>query len=209
MNFSDIDFGAIGDMMKNLSSEDMDHLNQMAEDMMSQMRPSEEEVPEVDYTEGLHLSEEYEQLPGTVLNQLEAAWDMENFYDPEEKADYSAAALFFAKALLQEAREKMYPVFRSVLPEETASSAVFRMRPASMSELKDYSGVLFDQQAIDHLVSEEFGTPEFWQAMKSLFVSTQTVLSRAEFDSIGLDDLAALKSLLLGQEGLLLLHQTL
>lgn len=108
MNFSDINFNKISEMLNNLSESEKEQIDTMANNMMNQMRertmPVEEEE-EIDFRQGLHLSDEYDALDGAILDHLEQAWDLEDFYDGEP-ADYSASVLFLQKALLKQLRLK-------------------------------------------------------------------------------------------------------
>jgi len=105
MKLSDIDFGAVSRMMNGLSDDERAQLDAMASDMIAGMQSrTEEEEPDVDYTEGLGLDEKYQQLNGRTLDFLEQAWDLEAFYEDSE-ADFSASVLFLQKALLSELRQ--------------------------------------------------------------------------------------------------------
>lgn len=211
MNLSDIDFSAIGNMLNNLSSDEKERLNNMADEMMQRMAPApEEEEPDVDFSEALHLDEELlNELPAKVLANLENAWDLEDFYEAvDPDADFSGSALFYTKALLELLRAKAYPVFRNVLSEEILASNPCR-KSAGMTSLADYTAVVFQPQAIHALVEEGFGTEGFWDQMKTLLVTMQTILSRAEFDRLTYEDLQAAKQMLLSDEGLKLLFTTL
>ena len=77
MKLSDIDFGAVSRMMNGLSDDERAQLDAMASDMIAGMQSrTEEEEPDVDYTEGLGLDEKYQQLNGRTLDFLEQAWDL-------------------------------------------------------------------------------------------------------------------------------------
>lgn len=107
MNFSDINFSRINEMLNNLSENEKEQIDAMANNMLNQMREqnTSQEEEETDFKEGLHLSEEYEKLDGGVLDALEQAWDLEDFYDGQ-MSDYSGSVLFLQKALLKELRTK-------------------------------------------------------------------------------------------------------
>lgn len=202
MKLSDIDFSAISNMMNSLSDEEKNQLNTMAEDMMQRMTPPPVPEEDLDYTEALGLNEEtVNQLPGEVLNNLEAAWDMENFYDEEEDADYSAAVLFYSKALLALLRKQLYPVLKSV-PDENFLPENPCKKPAGVTTLQDYMMALFTPGVKDKLIEEGFGDFQFWNTLQNLLVPVQTALARAEYDFISLEDLQALKTLLL-EDGVL------
>lgn len=202
MKLSDIDFSAISNMMNSLSDEEKNQLNTMAEDMMQRMTPPPVPEDDLDYTEALGLNEEtVNQLPGEVLNNLEAAWDMENFYDEEEDADYSAAVLFYSKALLALLRKQLYPVLKNV-PDENLLPENPCKKPVGVTTLQDYMTALFTPGVKDKLIEEGFGDSQFWNALQNLLVPVQTALARAEYDFISLEDLQALKTLLL-EDGVL------
>ena len=79
MKFSDIDFSAISRIMDSMSDEEKDKLNDMAQNMMSDMqKPQESEEEEIDdFYAFLGIKEEdYQDLPGGVLDALEAACDL-------------------------------------------------------------------------------------------------------------------------------------
>ena len=77
MKFSDIDFSAIGKMLDSMSDEEKEQINQYANNMMENMQQNIEPEPveeEPDFFEQLHIKEEdYQDLPGLVLDQIEAA----------------------------------------------------------------------------------------------------------------------------------------
>lgn len=96
MKFSDIDFSAISRIMDSMSDEEKDKLNDMAQNMMSDMqKPQESEEEEIDdFYAFLGIKEEdYQDLPGGVLDALEAACDLEQFYSEDPEADFSASIL--------------------------------------------------------------------------------------------------------------------
>lgn len=157
MKFSDIDFGALSQMMNSLSDTDKEQLNSMANDMMARMQPEPEEE-DVDYTEGLKLTEDYQTLDGRTLDALEQAWDLENFYDGEE-ADYSGSVLFLQKALLNELR-----------------------RHTDGADMMSLAQIL---------------ALESWKDLQPELIQVQTALYRAEYDQISLQDLQAVKDLVL------------
>ena len=114
MKFSDIDFSAISRMMDNMSDEEKNKLNDMAQNMMNNMKQNEEPEEETDFYEALNINEEdYADFPGSALDQIEAGSDLEVYYEDVKDADFSASALFYAKATLNMLRKYIYPVFKN------------------------------------------------------------------------------------------------
>ena len=114
MKFSDIDFSAISRMMDNMSDEEKNKLNDMAQNMMNNMKQNEEPEEETDFYEALNINEEdYADFPGSVLDQIEAGSDLEVYYEDVKDADFSASALFYAKATLNMLRKYIYPIFKN------------------------------------------------------------------------------------------------
>ena len=70
----------------------------------------------MDYSEGLGLSDIYQELDGRTLDFLEQAWDLESFYEDTE-ADFSASVLFLQKALLNELRHHTLEARMMSLPQ--------------------------------------------------------------------------------------------
>lgn len=101
MKFSDIDFSAISRMMDSMSDEEKDRLNNMAQEMMDNMKNEQEPEQEEDMYAFYGISEEeYEDVPGIVLDQMEAASDLEVYYEDVKDEDFSASVLFLSKAIL-------------------------------------------------------------------------------------------------------------
>lgn len=197
MKFSDIDFNALGSMMNMLSEDEKERLNGMAEQMMEQMgRPQEadESSEELTFQDALHLSDaQLDVLAPASLNALEAAFDLESFYDGDVDADYSGSALFYVKALLGMLRHSLYPVLKNVLGKD--------MVPVNMTQLKDY---MLSQEDISRLVSEGFGSMAGWQRLAAVVNAGQAALLRAEFDTVSFGELEGLKQLLFAENGLFL-----
>lgn len=195
MKFSDIDFSSIANMMNNLSDEQKENLNSMAQNMMDKVsnEPEEEEISFYDY---LHIQEnDYSDLPGQVLDYIEAASDMEQFYEEDDTADVSAAALYYAKAVLVMEREYHFSIFKNVLQDANFSN------PA-MTTIQSYWNVLSDEN-IHKLVDEDFGTSDQWVQEKQLLQTVMIFLQRAEYDTVSSQDLQVLKKALIEQQGLL------
>lgn len=194
MKFSDIDFSSIANMMNQLSDEQKENLNSMAQDMMNKVQTEPEE--EISFYEYLHIDEnDYKDLPGQVLDYLEAGSDMEQFYEEDENADISAAALYYAKAVLTMEREYHFPIFKNVLQVPGFSN------PATTT-IQSYWQALSDEN-IHHLVDEDFGTSEQWIKEKQLLQMVMICLNRAEYDFIHSQDLQVLKKALIDEQGLL------
>lgn len=202
MKFSDFDFSALGRMMDNLSDEQKDSINNMAQDMMANMQPAADES--VDYTEGLSLSEDYQDLDGNVLNALEAAWDLEDFYSDDPEADLSASVLFLSKALLFEMRKALGPVFGNVL-----SNPAFQTTALEMTSLQDFLKVLYEEDKMQFLVDEGFGGRGFWQDLKNLVQSAYGLESKALFSTISAVELDNFKQQLIDSNWLLRLNSEL
>ena len=123
MNWNDIDFSAIQKMVDSLSEEEKANLQSMAQNMMrgdiepNMEQQAQEEIEETDpLFQKLNMSEEeFENLPGTMQDALEAAIDLEEYYDEDLDADYSASVLFYAKALLNACRISLYPHLKEML----------------------------------------------------------------------------------------------
>ena len=194
MKFSDIDFSSLANMMNNLSDEQKEDLNSMAQDMMDKVQNEPEE--EISFYEYLHIDEnDYKELPGQVLDYIEAASDMEQFYEDDEMADVSAAALYYAKAVLAMEREYHFPIFKNVLQEPNFTN------PATTT-IPSYWNVLTDEN-IHRLADEVFGSTEQWVKEKQLLQTVMICLNRAEYDVIHDQDLQILKKALIDEQGLL------
>lgn len=198
MKFSDIDFSAISRMMDNMSDEEKNKLNDMAQNMMSDMQSNQEVEEETeDFYTFLHIDEEeYSDLPGSVLDQIEAACDLEQFYEDDKETDFSASVLFYSKAMLSLLRTYHFPIYKNVLEEKQFSNAL-------TTTLSQYLVPLMNTEIIHQLVDEGFGTPEGWTSHRTCLQLLSILLSRAEYDFIRYEDLQNLKDLLIKEKGLL------
>lgn len=199
MKFSDIDFSAISRIMDSMSDEEKDKLNDMAQNMMSDMqKPQESEEEEIDdFYAFLGIKEEdYQDLPGGVLDALEAACDLEQFYSEDPKADFSASILFYCKALLQMLRKYHYPIYKNVLELDGFTNP-------TTTTIQQYFLPLMQTETIHTLVDQNFGTPQRWVSHKNLLQQASILLSRAEYDFIRYEDLQSFKNLLIKEKGLL------
>ena len=189
MKLSDIDFGRLGQMMDSLSPEQKGSLDAMAQRMMENMSPADDAEEAVDFMEALGLDERYELLDGNTLGALEAAWDMEDFYDADEDADYSAAVLFYGKAVLYELRRELFPLLKAV----TGFSG---------HSLKDVLAAL-DDETVERMTKEGIGSKEQWESLRAFLVQLLTQLYIAESDKVTCEMLQGVKRLVLDDGHLL------
>ena len=197
MKFSDIDFSAISRMMDNMSDEEKEKLNNYANDMMNNMKQNVEEEPEEeeDFYSYLNIDEdEYGKLPGIVLDELEAACDMEKYYEDVKESDFSASALFYGKATLHVLRKYIQPIFKNFFDGLNISST---------TTVYSYLYPLMNQENIHKLVDEDFGDSIVWVEMKNILQQVYLILQRAEYDFVSYEDLQAIKHVLLDEKGLL------
>lgn len=197
MKFSDIDFGAISRMMDSMSDEEKAQLNNYAQNMMDdfkkQQASNEEEIDD-DFYAFLHINEEdYRDLDGIVLDEIEAASDMEQFYDDTKDVDFSASALFFSKAILHMMRKYFDPVFKSLF------------KFPSNTTIYDYLMILMNDENIQKLNDEQFGDTQSWVMMRNFISQAYLFLNRAEYDHISYDDLQVYKDLLFKDKYLLMI----
>lgn len=197
MDLSGFDFNAFRTLLNSLSEEEAASLSQMAGNMMDSLQQKAvqeaEEEPQ-NWMEYLHVDEHFAQaFSGRVLDALEAAADMEQFYEDIEGADYSASVLYYAKAVLLVLREKLAPLFARKMhktnfdhPEQTT---LFHY----IQELS-YSPDIRDLTAVT-------GIPvTTWQMLGSKLMEVFVLLQRAEYDRVSLDELQSLKDLILRRE---------
>ena len=197
MKFSDIDFSAISRMMDSMSDEQKEKLNDMAQGMMDTMKTNTEETKEVDFYTYLQIDEEeYMDLPGNVLDPVEAACDLEQYYEEVPESDFSASILFLAKAVLNMVRHYHAPLYKSVLELDKFSNPATTM-------LYDYLYPLMDENNIHKLCDEGFGESSLWVEHKMLLNKVYMALNRAEYDFIHYETLQEIKSILFDQKGLI------
>ena len=188
MNFKDIDFSKVAHILDSMSDEEKENLGKMAQDMMNKNQPVEEE--DFDFFEFLGVDEdEYTSLPGTVLDELEAAVDMEVYYEDDGQADFSAAALMYAKAMLHMLRKYHYPVYQEKLnvTQNVATTTLYTFLTPLM------------QEENIHLLGES----QAWIQHRECLQTVCIILSRAEYDFVRKQDLQMLKQLLFDKKGLL------
>jgi hypothetical protein len=181
MDFKNIDFAALRHLAANLTDEQIQQAAQMAEHVMNQKAEEEESK---DFREGLRLGEEYDNLPGSVLDALEAAWDLQDFYDGQE-ADYSATVLFLAKSLLFELRASVHPLLMNLIGFEV---------PKAYTQLQDYAGALTDSN-IQKLA--EAAQQSQWEGVRQLIHTAMSAQYRAQSDCVTLEQVQALETVLI------------
>lgn len=167
----------------------------MAQNMMNNMKQNEEPEEETDFYEALNINEDdYADLPGSVLDQIEAGSDLEVYYEDVKDADFSASVLFYAKATLNMLRKYIYPVFKNFFDG---------FNTPSTTTIYSYLYPLMNQDNIHKLFDEEFGTPEEWMELKNALQQIYIILNRAEYDFVSYEDLQLLKDIVFNQEVLL------
>ena len=119
---------------------------------------------------------------------------MEVYYEDVKDADFSASALFYAKATLNMLRKYIYPIFKNFFDG---------FNNPSTTTIYSYLYPLMNQDNIHKLFDEEFGTPEGWMELKNALQQIYIILNRAEYDFVSYEDLQLLKDILFNQEILL------
>lgn len=200
MNWNDIDFSAIKNMVDSLSDEEKSRIQDMARQMMSQnaLKKDEEgeEEKEVSLAERLGFEESlFVDLPGKMQDALEAADDMEDYYEDDPEADFSAAALFYAKALLEACRHALYEPIKTTLAPKGFG-------PKACTTLAIYRDAL-NEDGIHALVDAGHGESAGWMELKALLAWMELQLQRAEYDVIAYPDLLVIKQKLLEEKGIL------
>ena len=197
MKFSDIDFSALSRIMDSMSDEEKDNLNKMAQNMMGDLKTEEDSEENDDFYAYLHIQEEdYQDLPGSVLDAIEAASDLEQYYEEDREADFSASVLFYCKAMLYLLRANHFPIYKNVLEQKDFIHA-------QMTTLQQYLLPLMNEDCLHKLVDEGFGNSQDWLAHQACLQQLSILLSRAEYDFIRYEDLQTLKDLLFKEKGLL------
>ena len=193
MNFKDIDFSKVASILNSMSDEEKENLQKMAQDMMHEKEEEAEE--ETDFFEFLQIQEEdYTNLPGTVLDQMEAAADLEQYYEEDMDADFSGSVLFYAKAMLNVLRKYHYEVYRDVL---NLSQSV------STTTLYSFLAPLMQEGTIRTLVDAGHGTMEDWIFHRDSLQNVAILLSRAEYDRVGFQEVQMLKDILFNKKAIL------
>ena len=197
MKFSDIDFSALSQMMNSMSDEEKERLNSMAENMMENMKGQPEPEEDTDFYEFFGIcEEEYADLPGQVLDQIEAACDLEQYYEDVQESDFSASILFLAKAVLNMVRHYHAPIYQNVL-------GLSKFVNPHTTVLYDYFYPLLDEEHIHKLCDEGYGESSQWIDHKNMLQQIYMALNRAEYDFINYETLQEIKSILFDQKGLI------
>lgn len=196
MNWNDIDFSAIQNMVNSLSDEEKQNIQKMAKNMMKEA-PIEEEEEELTTSQRLGWDEDvFIELPGKMQDDLESALDLEDYYEEDQEDDLSAPVLFYAKALLDACRYQLAPIFRNVLNLTTFEAVNY-------TTLEQYLEVLSDEN-IRTLADEQFGETSLWLTMREILSFTNLLLQRAQYDRISYSDLLILKERLIDKKEILL-----
>lgn len=197
MKFSDIDFSALSQMMNSMSDEEKERLNSMAENMMENMKGQPEPEEETDFYEFFGIcEEEYADLPGQVLDQIEAACDLEQYYEDVPESDFSASVLFLGKAVLNMVRHYHAPIYQNVL-------GLSKFANPQTTVLYDYFYPLLDEEHLHKLCDEGYGESSLWIDHKNMLQQIYMALNRAEYDFINYETLQEIKSILFDQKGLI------
>lgn len=195
MNFKDIDFSKVANILNSMSDEEKENLQKMAQDMMDQKTESAEEEEDTDLFAFLNIPEEkYTDLPGTVLDQIESAVDLEVYYEDDPDADFSGSILFYAKAMLNLLRKYHYEVYRDVLNMSQG---------ASTTTLYSFLTPLMQEGTIRTLVDAGYGTMEDWIFHRDCLQNLAILLSRAEYDRVGFQEVQMIKDILFNKKALL------
>lgn len=201
MNFGDIDFSKVSQILNNMSDEEKEQLNSMAQDMMKNMnKPQEnEEESQEDMYSFLNIQEEdYADLPGIVLDEMEQAVELEQYYEDVKESDFSASALFYGKALLNMCRKYQYPVFSNIFDG---------FKNVNTTTLYNFFYPLMNDENIQKLSDEGFGNQSDWVQIRLMIQQMYILVNRAEYDSVSYEDIQGIKSVLFDKKGLLLVKE--
>lgn len=191
MDFSKFDFNAIRNLVNSLSDEEAAALGEMAGNMMNSMQKPQEEEETQNWTDYLQVEEGFEEaFSGDVLDALEAAADMEQFYEDTDNADYSAAVLFYAKAALLVLRERFAPIFYEKLDKPA-------FRHPEQTSLFNYVQELSYASDIQELFAQTGITVSAFHLLGRKLMEVFVLLQRAEYDRVSKEELQVLKDLLL------------
>ncbi|MBP3853026.1 MAG: hypothetical protein J6D18_00490 [Erysipelotrichaceae bacterium] len=199
MKFDDIDFSAISNLINNLSEEEKEDMMNMAQNMMQNMDGPIPEVPEeeTDFYTQLNIdAQQYAHLPDAITDDIENAVDLEDYYDQDPQADYSASVLFYAKAVLFLLRKEHAPHYEKIL-------GLSQFAQPQTTTLPMYYPVLTDDANLQTLADADTLPLQDWVAHRQFLQQLVTFLSKAEYDRISYDELQALKQQLFQEKGLL------
>ena len=198
MKFSDIDFSAISRMMDNMSEDQKSQINEMAENMMNNINkePIQQQEEDMDMYEFLHIDEEAYASLGPVLDIIEQAVDLEQYYEDTQEVDFSASVLFYAKAILNVLRKHHYSIYKNVLETNGFSNP-------NITTIQSYLVPLLNDENLHKLQDEDFGSLQGWVDHKNFLMQMAVLLNRAEYDFISYQDLQSLKEQIFDQKRLL------
>lgn len=198
MKFSDIDFSALSQMMNNMSDEEKERLNNMAENMMNNMKNEAhvEEVEEITMYEFLNIDEEDYASFGPVLDTIEQAVDIEQYYEDTKDTDFSACIIYYAKAVLNVLRTHHYSIYKNVLQANGFSNP-------NITTIQSYLIPLMNEENIHLLADEQFGSLMGWVDHKNFLLQLSVLLNRAEYDFISYEDLQTLKQMMFDNNALI------
>lgn len=193
MKFPNIDFDAINRMVNMLDDDQKDQIASMADSLMSQTLADEAEQEEepLDYLEYLNIEEDLaEKLSGSALSALEAASDLEQFYSDVQDADLSASVLFLNKALLRTLHEKAGRIFHELeIPgfQFPSGAGLFNYMQAfaSLARKPELAELKISSQDLENTAA--------------LLGQMNLLLQRAEYDTIGQEELKKAKEILFDQ----------
>lgn len=191
MKFPDIDFDAISRMVDMLDDEQKDKIASMADQMMKrnvQEEAQAEEEPD-DFLDYLQIPEELAgKLSGSVLADLEAASDLEQYYEDVEDADLSASVLFLSKAVLKLLRENAAPLL-----SEAEISGFSSPQNLGLNQFVYQMNQAGSEKLVQIFNMDEVEISEIMNSLSQL----NLLLMRAEFHTIEKPDLQMAKSLLI------------
>lgn len=202
MGLFDFDFSAIERIVSTMSDEEKQQMMDTAANMMnsmdlSSMQQQAQEIEEEDspaLEDFLSLDDALlEKLDGKTLEQLEAAMDLEVYYEDSENADLSGSALFLAKAVLTMLRAHVAPLL--------AASNQSGFDRVEMTDLSMYLSGLAGLEADENL-DENLIDPDTLMQIHQGVITVCSFLQKAQSDSVSADELGVLKTLLV-QDGLL------
>lgn len=188
MNFNGFDFGQAAKILAGMSEEEKKSMMDMASDMMNRMNqpapaPEDSEEEEFLLCDWLPVQEETEdRLSEKVLDQFENAAALEEFYEDEPEADYSASVLFLSKGVLSYLKETWLPLYQRVLPEAG-------IQPA-WAGLATFLVPLAQEETREKLAADGGDLESLLTGLQGINLALQ----RAEFDTIDTPALEAAKN---------------
>ena len=129
--------------------KEKDRLNNMAQEMMDNMKNEQESEQEEDMYSFYGINEEdYKDVPGIVLDQMEEASDLEGYYEDVKDEDFSASVLFLSKAILNMLRHYHFSVYKSVLE-------ISKFSNPNMTTIYDFLYPLMNDETIQNCVMKD------------------------------------------------------